>query len=411
MLHLLRRHPQTAGARVPLVWGVVATVVAWRLWLALWSVWVMQLERPALKPGYLAGFEFPSSLPLWVTSWANFDGAVFMRIANGGYGHAELPFFPLLPMLMSGLQSVTGWSLPLSGLVISALVFPVGLYWAYKLWKLDRGNQSYLWFLLVLLSFPTAHYFTAVYQDALFFSLATGVVWFARQKRWSLSVGLACLAMLARLNGLALGVFLAAEYWLDVAPRLQKQWSLQSLWKNFAAAWNWKAWLSTHRYVWLFLLVPLPFLAYLGWIEWRFGDWNLFFTGVQVWNRDKLVLPPQTFWRYAKILALTASVSLIYMVAVLEAAFTALYGWVLLQQWGKLRLSYWLWIAAHFTIPVVTGTLQGMPRYGLHLYPLFLVLATWTISWPRWAKFGYLAACFVLQAWLAMWFLRGYFIA
>jgi hypothetical protein len=391
----------------------VIAFLVWRVWLYVFSWWVLQLEKPVLRQAFLGFTEFKTLLPQWIGVWSNFDGMVFLKISHFGYQAAELPFFPLLPLLMSSFSKLLDLSPTAVGILISALALPIGLFFSERLWRrdTDASAPAFLWFVLVLISFPTAHYYTAVYQDALFYALATATVWFARSARWKLAVLCAGVATLARLNGLALFVFLLVEHWLQVSPSLTERWSIHRLWKSLSDLLHWREWFGKHRYIWLFLLVPSVFLGYLGWIQWEFGNWHLFFSGVEIWNRDRFILPPQTFWRYAKMLVLTASVSFVYFIVVLEAAFTALYSWILIQQWGKLRLSYWAWILAHFTIPVVTGTLQGMPRYGLHLYPIFLVLALWSIRWPLWAKMIFIFAGFALQAWLALWFIRGYFVA
>jgi hypothetical protein len=384
----------------------------WRVWLLVVSFFVAKLERPLQVTGYSSFIEFASIVPNWIAAWANFDGGVFLRIANSGYHVVELPFFPLLPMTMSILGHATGWSMTTVGLLIPLFVMPLGIWFAGKLWQMDtKDGIPFYWFVLVLLSFPTAHYFSALYQDSLFFTLATGTVFFARKRNWVGAVFMASLATLARLNGLALLVFLAAEYWMVAVPRFERSWGVRSMWRYLPKALEWRNWFGKYAFVWLFLFIPLTFVGYLVWIDVRFGDWHRFFSEVEVWHRNRVILPPQTLWRYVKILVLTLSVSLVYFVAVLEAAATALYSLVLGATWGKMRLSYWWWMLAHITIPVITGTLQGMPRYGLHLYPLFLILAVWTSKLPVWARVVYLVFGLGLQAWLAMWFLRGYFVA
>ncbi len=392
---------------------VAAVYVVWRIWLALWSVVIHQVSKPAMRLEYFAPLEFPTNLPDWLLAWANFDGAVFLRIAIGGYSTAELPFFPLLPLLMRSFADITGHHAALGGLLLSLYIFPLGLWSAAQLWKMDVGQRKipFLWFVAVLLSFPTAHYYAAVYQDALFFSLATTTLLAARRKQWVFAVIFGSLASLARLNGLALFFFLLAEYWMALSPEIKEKWSFATLLRTFPRTLNPKHWLGAHRYVWFFLAIPGMLVGYLTWIHWAFGDWHLFFKGVEVWHRSKFTLPPQTAWRYIKMLVLTFSMSLTYFVVVAEAAFSALYGWILVQQWGKIRWSYWVWIVAYLTIPVVTGTLQGMPRYGLHLYPLFFVLALWTGKWPNWAKIVYVVIGLALQLWFMLWFLRGYFLA
>lgn len=393
----------------PWVRRTVAWYVLWRLWL--WVVSFFSWQWMPIRQGYLGFEEFPTLLPNFIAAWGNFDGAVFMRIARGGYGTSEVPFFPLLPMIMSPLHNLTGLSLITSGLIISLVSFLAALVVLKSLTKLDAPNLPWLLFLAVLLTFPTGHYFTAVYQDALFLLLASSTVWFARTHRWKWAILAAMAAMLARLNGIALMVYLAFEYWLLVSPQLVKKWGFTSLAQEFWQPLKPVNLFKKQRWVWALLLIPLVFVGYLGYIHLRFGDWHLFFDGVQVWNRDKLTFPLQTFWRYFKILILYPSPSFIYWVAWAEGLFTALYGIILLWGWGRMRLSYWWWMLAHLTIPIVTGTLQGMPRYGLHLYPLFLVLALWVNKLPRWAQILYFGTALILQAVYVAFFVTGYFVA
>lgn len=393
---------------------VFGLYVAWRLWLLALVYATLQLAPPLYssdQAGYLARYEFGQNLPEWITTWANFDGVVFLRIAYGGYGHSEAAFFPLLPWLVRWGEAVTGAPYIVVGMVLSTVALLIGLYYAARLWRLDQPNTSFLWFVVVLLSFPTAHYFTAVYQDAIFFAVATATLWYARNRQWPWAILAAMIGMLARLNGLALLVILIVEYFLDVAPELQRQWGWRSILQRVPSALQPQRWFGSQRYVWGFALVPLTFVGFLAMLQRKLGDWHVFFSSVEVWNRDKLVFPLQTFWRYGKILVYNFGWSFGYAVSVLEAAFTALYGWVLIRSWGKIRLTYWWWMLAHFTIPVVTGTLQGMPRYGLHAYPLFLVLAGWVSSQPRWVRVGWVLLVLALQVWYIIAFTQGKFVA
>lgn len=369
----------------------------------------MAMRFVPLREGYLAEVEFGQQLPRWITAWGNFDGVVFMRIAHGGYGVPEIPFFPLLPLLMRSLSWI-GLPYVLGGMLISVVSF-LGVIWVWqRLWQLDGQRVPFQLLFLTLLSFPTAHYFTAVYQDALFLLLASATLLWSRERRWVWAVVAAVLATLSRLNGLALFFVLGAEYLMVVSPALRERWGVRSIWQGMVQGLHPRSWWS-QRYVWLFLLVPLTFLGYLGYVQWKFGDWHLFFSGVEVWHRSQLTFPLQTLWRYFKILVVHARVTFVYWVAWGEALATALYGLVLLFSWGKIRFSYWVFMLVHLSIPMVTGTLQGMPRYGLHLYPLFLLLATWLWQQRPLIRWLYFAMMLVLQVLYLLAFIQGYFVA
>jgi hypothetical protein len=129
------------------------------------------------------------------------------------------------------------------------------------------------------------------------------------------------------------------------------------------------------------------------------------------WGQDKLVLPPQTMWRYIKILYLNSKLSLDYWVAFFEIGFFIFYIIVLIYSIKRIRLSYWLLFAISIAIPALTGTFQGMPRYGLHLYPLFLSIGIFLHNKNIYTQVGYFAVSLVLLFIFVALFTRGYFIA
>lgn len=395
-------------------WGSIATLyVGWRVWLLCIAALAIAFI-PIPTDQYLAAKEFLEDLPRWLTVWGNFDGAVFMRIARGGYGLPEVPFFPLLPLLLGVLHRV-GIPFVIGGMIISIVSF-VGVVWVWHaLWKLDTRESRYkdlpfFFLFFILLSFPTAHYLTAVYQDSLFLFLGSAALLTARQRRWGWAVLTAVLATLARLNGLALFFVLGAEYMIELVPRLKKRWPWQEPFTAFATALHPKN-LLKNPYVFTFIAIPGAFVLYLAYLQLKFGDWHVFFSSVEVWHRNELTFPLQTLWRYFKILILYAHVNFVYWVAWGEALFTGLYLLILGLGWGRIRFSYWVFICAHLTIPMLTGTLQGMPRYGLHLYPIFLVLAQWVWKRPRWVQVAYFLLMAVLQVLYVSAFVRGYFVA
>lgn len=386
----------------------------WRIWLFL-VMFAAFLWIP-IRPGYLAAFEFSEGLPLALTVWGNFDGLVFMRIAHGGYGLPEVPFFPLLPLLMQSLHML-GIPFVLGGMLI-AFVSVIGTIFVWRrLWHLDTRDKQYQnvtfgWLLLCLFLFPTAHYFTAVYQDALFLFLASSTILAARMKKWGWASVFGAIATLSRLNGLALFFVLGAEYLIQLQPRLAAgRWYNTLPLRAFLSGIHPKN-IIKNQYVWLFLSIPIAFIAYLYFLEMKFGDWQVFFSSVEVWHRSQITFPLQTFWRYFKILVVHANLNFVYWVAFGEAAFTALYLFVLLFSWGRIRFSYWIFMCVHLLIPMLTGTLQGMPRYGLHLYPLFLSLAAWTSGKEKkWLRYGCVCIMMFLQAIYLAAFVRGYFVA
>lgn len=382
----------------------------WRLWLLVATIVAARIIP--LQSGYLAEFFAGVHYPSWLWPWGNMDGAVFMLIAHQGYHTSELPFFPLFPLTIRLVAWLTSLPLIPAGMLVSTLAFGGAVWFLYQLLKFDKQQALFHTLFLLMLCYPTGHYYTAVYNDSLFLFLAMGTLFFGRQHRYGWASLWGALAALTRLNGLALAAYLGAEYLIEIQPqlRLLDSWSsVKMVGTTFIRALHPRLWLS--KKIWWALLIPGAFVGYLAWIHWQFGDWHLFFDGVQVWHRNHLTFPLQTIWRYFKILATVAPSTLVFWVAMAELAFTTLYGWVLWCSWKRIRFSYWLFMATSFLIPTLTGTLQGMPRYGLHLFPLFLSLALWLESKPKWFQGLWLGIGLVLQFLYLAAYTRGYFVA
>lgn len=392
--------------------ALLAVYTLWRGWL--WFITAQAAKILPLTTGYLARESYGASLPNFVWPWGNMDGSVFMLIAKNGYQASELPFFPLFPLFMRWTAVLMGIPLLLAGLLVSVLAFAGAMYFAYQLLKLEGKKELFGLFFILLISYPTGHYLTAVYNDALFLLWAMGTLYFGRQGKFVIASMFGALATLTRLNGLALALYLGFEYFVLLQPgwvTAQQWWNNRQQWRSvLVKGFNFKNWAGCYN-LWLALLIPGAFVGYLAWIHLNYGDWQLFFKGVQVWHRDQLTFPLQTVWRYLKILVSVNPRSLVYGVAAAELTFTVFYWLVWLFNWNRIRLSYWLLMVFTLLIPMLTGTLQGMPRYGLHLFPLFYSLSLWMEPRPRWVKFTWIGVSLILQVVYVGLFTRGYFVA
>ncbi len=340
---------------------------------------------------------YRNGLPAGVWGWGNFDGNHYIGIAMRGYGGFEHPFFPLYPFLIKFVADL-GLRPLFAAEIISLGCFLVAVYFLLKILEIDNHSKLIWTFLGVLLLFPTSFYFTAAYNDSIFLLLSTLTIFFARKKHWVIAAGTACLATLARLNGLALAVFLVAEYFSG------NSWNLKFLSNiNFR-----KIFTSGIFFV---ILIPLAFLGYLGYVQTHYGSWTLVFSDMQLWHQEKVILPTQVLWRYFKILVLYVNLTPAYFTAILELLFVIGYIFMLVIFWTKIRLSYWVLFFVSILIPALTGTFQGMPRYGLHIYPFFLMLAVLIHSWRKEYKALYFISSTLILLVLASLFVHGYFIA
>jgi hypothetical protein len=380
-------------------------VVSWRL-LTFFYAWVGMQWIPLRFISHALNHEYGKIFPYWIGIWSNFDGVHYLTIAHRGYLSSTQPFFPLFPLAIRLVHHLTDFEFLTSGLLVAHLAFIASLFVVWKLLKIDGWQKPWLFFILLML-FPTAYSYGAVYNDALFFLLACLCLYAGRRRNWVLAGCFGALATLTRLNGLVLGIFLAVEYLTAQTHSVAETW-------QFSAAKKWLQQLQPQRVLRSGILaaaaIPGAFLGYLAYIDARFGDWHLLFSVMAIWNQQKTTLPIQVFWRYLKILSFASWRTSEYWVAVIEFCFALTYILAIFYGWRRVRLSYWLFMTASFAVPAMTGTFAGMPRYALHLYPFFLLMSEYIITMPRGVRWFLVFLMMFFGCVIVSLFTRGYFV-
>ena len=392
-------------ARFPPLWRVIWSISIWKGVLLL-----VVLIAPFIIPATGAFFtdvivrvRLPESI--WI--WGNFDGVHYVSIARSGYFASTVPFFPFYPFLIKMFVEVTHISFVVAGQIISIASLWLATIVGFYVLKLERQERLFPTFLAVLFTYPTAFYYAGVYNDALYFFLATLTILFARRKSWFYAAVTSALATLTRLNGLALPFLIACEYLLSENDN--KSW-------NFAGV-SKKLWLSikalriNHAVLVGIVASPLAFLAYVFWVHRSFGTWQLLFSSMQVWQQDRLTLPFQVIGRYIKIFLLSPTNELPFWIAVVEFVSVTVYVLLFFLSFKKIRFSYWLFFFVSILIPSMTGTFQGMPRYGLHIYPFFLLLTLILSQRGKVVRTIYFLVSAAVQVTFLSLFSRGYFVS
>jgi len=327
--------------------------------------------------------------PAWLWSRANFDGMHYIGIARGGYGLYQQAFFPLYSKIVNLMAHLFGGRTLLAGWVVNLVCLYLGLFFFYKLLKLDFSERISKRVLVYLLLFPTAFFFSMIYTEALFFLLIIGSFYFARTKRWWLAVIFGGLASATRL----VGIFLF--------PALLFEWWQQKKIKNFST------------FIPL-LLIPVGLLCYMRFLSVNCGD-SLMFIHVQAFfgagrSADKIILLYQVFWRYLKMLITVDKGSLTYFVVILESlsavVFLFLGLFVFLRRW----YSYLIFMVLAYLTPTFTGTFSSMPRYVLVLFPGFILLSLWAEKY-RWLRILYPILAIPLFILCLLLFTRGFWVA
>ena len=320
-----------------------------------------------------------SGLPNWLWSFGNFDGVHYLRIAQDGYAYQfTQAFFPLYPILIKLVSYITLGNFLVAALLISNIAFFVGLLLFFKLIKKIYDERIAFWSTLFLLAFPTSFYFGAVYTEGIFFLMIVATFYLLEEKKILLASIIGSFTSATRL----VGVFLA--------PALIKKMDLKAL-------------ISL-------LIVPAGLILYMIYLKIEFNNPFYFLTAQSIWGQERsttgIILLPQVFWRYIKILSTTSGLPLLNASFELVSTVFAIVVLILANKKVKREWLIFSWLAV--LTPTLTGTLASMPRYILIAFPIFIVL---TNIKSTLIKIGIIVLFLTLQVILVSLFTRGYWVA
>lgn len=331
---------------------------------------------------YRTGYEYtkPPVSSFLLYPWANFDGVHYLSIAGQGYQNNER-FFPLYPLLIKALSFAGPFFIAFT---IANIAFLASLFVMYKLIRLDYSNKIASSTILFVLIFPTSFFFASLYSESLFLALSLLSFLAARKRKWFLVGVLGMLTSATRIVGILLLPALLYEFFKNEKDR-RKIISL------FAA--------------------PLGILGYAIFNFLNFGNPLQFLTNQQevANSRELFVFPLQTMVRYLKIVTTLPLVQFEWWIALLEISTFILVTILFVVAWKKkIRLTYLIFAALCFLLPVWSGTFSGLPRYSIILFPIFIALV---LIKNRVVKNLYIVVSPILLFLLLMFFSKGYFIA
>lgn len=322
--------------------------VIWRCFLFL-----VAFFAPNFIPQFGARFPYfeerliASKLPHFIWSFGNFDGVHYIGIAKDGYAYQfTQAFFPFYPILMKIVSFVTFGNFLIAGLVVSNIAFLIGLFIFYKLVKKTHNENIAYWSCLFLLSFPTSFYFGAVYTEGLFFMLIISSFYLYDQKKiWQASI-VGAFASATRL----IGIFLAPAF----SARAKTKFHIS------------------------LLIIPLGLISYMIFLKLEFNNPFYFLTAQTIFGQERsttqIILLPQVFYRYLKILTTTSG--LVLATAAFELISTIFALSLLLIAYKKVKIEWLIFSVMAVITPTLTGTFASMPRYILIAFPIFIVLGS-----------------------------------
>lgn len=296
--------------------------------------------------------------------WYRWDAGFYTTIATYGYDwvndrqpSGDMAFFPIYPALVHVASGLTSdgcafsdyWSTctTIGGLIVSNLALFGALLLIFHLTH-KRFDKRTAWraSALLLLS-PISIFLSGVYTESLFLLLTLAVFVLIVHDRYKLAVLVGMLACLTRPVGIAL---YPALLWL---------------------AWRSRAEQRMKRLLFVQLL-PITFLGYILGIGLSVGDPFAYFQAYEmVWGRTA-----GSFIDGFMIYLTSDSIALWgWHPAWIDLAFTL--GLLALSVLIARRdLAWGLFMATALVIPISSGTLNAMPRYGLVIFTVYITIAT-----------------------------------
>jgi Gpi18-like mannosyltransferase len=155
--------------------GIGLLVGVWRFCILAFSV---ILGRIGTTNGWPDRYE---GMRLWRFSIRH-DAEWYLSIARDGYTDtSSAAFFPGLPLAISLADRLLPGSDVFAALIVVHLALVGALIYVFKLARLDAGDGIAWWTLGLLLMFPWAVYYSAVYPQALLLLALAGALYHARR--------------------------------------------------------------------------------------------------------------------------------------------------------------------------------------------------------------------------------------
>jgi hypothetical protein len=311
--------------------------------------------------------------------WYRQDAGFYASIATYGFDWfnqrapaddmAFMPIYPLLVHLVSGLTP-TGCALSpylstcatIGGVIISNIALLAATLFLFDL-VLRRYDKptAYRAVILLMLS-PIGVFLSGVYTEATFLFLTVLTFWLLERDRFWLALMIACLAAITRSVGIALYPALLLYAWRGKDQIMEPQRTSRAQ----------RIKLSSLRII----AAHLPLVIFGGYILFMgltVGDPLAYFSTYELtWGRAAGT-PIQAFTTYFSgepVSLLGWERSWIDLVMTLGYLVLALLVLREDRAWGLFALLA-------LAIPIASGTLVGMPRFGAVIFPFYILIAKW----------------------------------
>lgn len=314
--------------------------------------------------------------------WYRWDAGFYATIATEGYDWMnegrpadDMAFLPLYPLLIRGVMTVSQCGFTpyqstcatVGGLLVSNVALLAATFLLFDLTRRYVDTDTAWRAVWLLMLSPGSIFFSGVYTESLFLLLSLLTFWLLGKDRFVLAVLVASLAALTRSVGVALVPALLWAAWRG-NPEIAASSNRETAAPDSLS-------LKSGSGVKLALaLIPgLVFAAYILAAGNSVGDPLAYFhTYSTTWKRPagSVIGAFTAYFSGEPVSFFGWELSWIDLFATL--GYLALAVWTL-----RRRVAQGVFALFGIFIPIASGTLVSIPRYGTALFPFYLTLAGW----------------------------------
>lgn len=296
---------------------------------------------------------------------------------GSGFKQSEWAFFPFYPLMVKAFSNIPGFDVNLSFLFISVVFSVLGFVLFYIfLTGYFKDTKEALLITLLLMCFPFHYYFSVFYTEAVFFCFLIGGFVSIQQKKYRLTSLLIIPLTLIRPNGIILMIPLYLFMLENEGLLSKKNISFDKLFK--------KQNLIRSMY---FLTAPVVFLLYGFYQQNMTGEFFAFSVAQKGWYRE-FMFPLLALFREGNLANQFNSV------------YTILFILLAIFSWKKFSLSLNMLIWLSLLLPLVSGSVQSMPRFIGLIFPFSILFGEWIYRW----KYRYIAVSILFLVQLATYY-------
>lgn len=336
--------------------------------------------------------------------WPRWDAVHYLNLAMRGYAggaqEGDTVFYPLFVIATRWATPLVGGDYVVGSLAVSTVAATAALAGLHQLVERHYGLVSARWTVAVFALYPTAFFLLAPYTESLFLAFTLGVVLAAEDRRWIWAGVLGALASLTRGPGMLTSLTLAWIAW--------EQWHTPGLpvWKV--------TWPGIRPALATGFGLVLPVLGGLAFLVWRqamgFAPYSETWQTVggsrwvnPAWN---VVVSVQQFLMVHDLPTTLDTLSL-FLFAGLTVTILVKRRWRRGAWVIYLSTNLVLLLSKHNDL---ASSLQSLSRYGLVLFPGFIIMGDWLAQQPALFRFIYICLSGTLLATLSVLYALWWFV-